>query len=227
MQRLTQDWERRATSLKGSEVPRLGVNAATIFRLLLRYSNWCRRRRNAPGLKLFLDGQGQYTETILELLPVAADRSLLGYHRKMENAFPDYCLICDELLALPSPERTRIACFVSDLHRAVGRRFRFAEMGLYLGNYHKTPFGVHVDGCGVISFPVVGRKSFKVWSPRKGRPRADSGSQRLAATPREAVYWPSTYWHIAESKGDFSATWSLGFWIKARRGQRRRSWIFP
>jgi hypothetical protein len=27
------------------------------------------------------------------------------------------------------------------------------------------------------------------------------------------TYWPSSAWHIAESDGSFSATWSLGVWV--------------
>ncbi len=27
------------------------------------------------------------------------------------------------------------------------------------------------------------------------------------------TYWPSSAWHIAESNGSFSATWSLGVWV--------------
>jgi len=27
------------------------------------------------------------------------------------------------------------------------------------------------------------------------------------------TYWPSSYWHIAESDGTFSVTWSVGIWV--------------
>jgi hypothetical protein len=33
------------------------------------------------------------------------------------------------------------------------------------------------------------------------------------AKPGDIAYWPSTYWHIAESDGSFNATWSIGMWL--------------
>jgi hypothetical protein len=35
----------------------------------------------------------------------------------------------------------------------------------------------------------------------------------LEAVPGDMTYWPSSEWHIAESDGSFSATWSLGVWV--------------
>ncbi|MGZ6442099.1 MAG: JmjC domain-containing protein, partial [Pseudobdellovibrionaceae bacterium] len=114
--------------------------------------------------------------------------------------------------------------FTDELYRHVGFPNRFSEMGLYLGNYRKTPFGVHVDSCGVFSFPVVGLKRFRLWTPAfvKKNPGLDrafkydkykKNSQLLEVGPGDMTYWPSSAWHIAESDGSFSATWSLGVWV--------------
>lgn len=35
----------------------------------------------------------------------------------------------------------------------------------------------------------------------------------MTASPGDMTYWPSSEWHIAESDGSFSATWSLGVWV--------------
>jgi hypothetical protein len=97
-------------------------------------------------------------------------------------------------------------------------------MGLYLGNYRKTPFGVHVDRCGVFSFPVIGIKKIRLWKATyvKKNPQLDrafeytkykKASQLIEARPGDMTYWPSSSWHIAESDGTFSATWSLGIWV--------------
>ncbi|MGZ3772049.1 MAG: JmjC domain-containing protein, partial [Bdellovibrio sp.] len=114
--------------------------------------------------------------------------------------------------------------FTDELYRHVGFPNRFSEMGLYLGNYRKTPFGVHVDSCGVFSFPVVGLKRFRLWTPAfvKKNPGLDrafkydkykKNSRLLEVGPGDMTYWPSSAWHIAESDGSFSATWSLGVWV--------------
>lgn len=175
-------------------------------------------------MKFFIDGHAQYHEEILELLPVSKDKSLLGYHRRMHELFEDYCLVCDELVQVAGLQWSLLGDFAMGLYRHVGFPVKFAEIGLYLGNYRTTPFGVHVDGCGVLSFPVEGEKHFRVWSPQivAKNPRLKRShefrsfqkhSQLLVAKPGDMAYWPSAYWHIAESNGLFNATWSLGIWL--------------
>lgn len=201
------------------------LDAAEVFRLLVRYTDECRERQDPSGYKLFLDGERVYDDLeILELLPGEADQSLQGYHRRMNELFPDYCLVCDELLQVNDKKQNRLTEFTQTLYRHVGFPNRFAEMGLYLGNYRKTPFGVHVDGCGVFSFPVAGTKKFRIWKPEYVQKNPDLNrafdyskhkkqSLLLTAKPGDMTYWPSSAWHIAESDGHFSATWSLGVWV--------------
>ncbi len=70
----------------------------------------------------------------------------------------------------------------------------------------------------------MGKKKFRLWDPEfvdniQALQDAFSyeaykkHSQVLLAKPGDVTYWPSTYWHIAESDGSFSATWSLGVWV--------------
>lgn len=142
----------------------------------------------------------------------------------MNEIFSDYCLVCDELLTVNSKKQHLLTDFTDELYRNVGFPNRFSEIGLYLGNYKKTPFGVHVDSCGVFSFPVVGKKIFRLWTSAyaKKNPSLDRAfkydkhkkySQVLEAQSGDMTYWPSSAWHIAESDGSFSATWSLGVWV--------------
>ncbi len=120
--------------------------------------------------------------------------------------------------------------FTNELYRHTGFPNRFSEMGLYLGNYRKTPFGVHVDRCGVFSFPVVGQKKFRLWTTSFVKKNPDlertffykkynKSSQVILAQPGDMTYWPSSAWHIAESDGVFSATWSLGVWVDKPHSQ--------
>jgi ribosomal protein L16 Arg81 hydroxylase len=217
-------WENKPTAIRNALLPVLDIKADEIFRWLLAYSDICRRTRSADGIKFYIDGNAQYVEEIIELLPVEKDRSLLGYHRRMQEMFSDYCLVCDELLQVSREKWPVIANFTNAIYQHVGYPNRFAEIGLYLGNYKKTPFGVHVDGCGVFSIPVIGTKTFRLWAPNfvekhpslKESHRYSSfkkNSTLLSAVPGDIVYWPSPYWHVAESEGEFSATWSLGVWV--------------
>ena len=218
------NWEKKAILVRNFESSLSEINEEQIFMMLVSYSNQCRKTTSARGFKFYVHGQRQHEEEILQILPLEKDRSLLGYHSRMEKIFSDYCLVCDELLQVSQDNWGKLCAFTDKLFSYVGFPNRFSELGLYLGNYRKTPFGVHVDGCGVFSFPVVGQKKFRLWTSAfvKKNPklnRADHYSQFkknsvvFNAKPGDMTYWPSSAWHIAESDGSFSATWSLGVWL--------------
>lgn len=217
-------WEKKTLILKDVDSSLRLIDAVQIFNLLVRFSDRCRKTKKLDGLKLYLDGERQYSDEILHLLPKKRDGSLEGYHNRMNEMFADYCLVCDELLQLDLEAWRELLTFTNSLHRYVGLPNRFSEVGLYLGNYKKTPFGVHVDNCGVFSFPIVGTKRFRIWKPEfvKKHPtlirahryeKFKKASELVTASPGDMTYWPSSAWHIAESDGSFTATWSLGVWV--------------
>jgi ribosomal protein L16 Arg81 hydroxylase len=223
-------WEKQAQVFKNISSPLLELDQNEIFLLLVLYSDRCRKSKNAEGMKFYVDGHRQFETETLRLLPKKSDRTLAGYHERMSELFPDYCLVCDELLQVNHTKQDKLIEFTRELYRAVGFPNRFAEMGLYLGNYRKTPFGVHVDGCGVFSFPVAGKKTFRIWKPDyvSLHPKLEQAfsyakhkahSQVLTARPGDMTYWPSQDWHIAESDGSFSATWSLGVWVDQKHSE--------
>lgn len=217
-------WEKKPLHLKNVKSALLEMSDDAIFDLLVLYSDRCRKLKNPEGFKFYIDGMKAYDEDVLQVLPVKKDKSLAGYHARMQKVFSDYCLVCDELLKSNVQYQDLLTDFTDELYRHVGFPNRFSEMGLYLGNYRKTPFGVHVDNCGVFSFPVAGVKKFRLWKPNyvKKNPGLDRAfnynrykkdSLLLTASPGDMTYWPSSAWHIAESDGSFSATWSLGVWV--------------
>jgi hypothetical protein len=217
-------WEKKSKVFKHFDSPIAELDQAYIFKLLVRYSDRCRKLKRTDGLKFYVAGERQHDEEILQILPVKKDKSLLGYHKRMNQIFADYCLVCDELLQVSLEKRDILVNFTHELYKHVGFPNRFSEMGLYLGNYRKTPFGVHVDGCGVFTFPVVGQKKFRIWKPEYVKKNPDlveaqiytkhkKNSELLTAEPGDMSYWPSSAWHIAESEGEFAAAWSLGVWL--------------
>jgi len=231
-------WEKKPKLAKNFQSPISEIKENQIFSMLVEYSDHCRKDKSPQGFKFYVDGQRLYEEDVLQILPVQKDKSLLGYHARMEKQFSDYCLVCDELLQVSQENMETLQAFTSGLFSHVGFPNRFAEMGLYLGNYRKTPFGVHVDGCGVFSFPVVGKKTFRLWKPGfvKKNPalnRADhyakfkKHSELLTAYPGDMTYWPSSAWHIAESDGSFNATWSLGVWTDRTHLENLESALRP
>ena len=217
-------WEKKPLALKNVKSPLLQIGEAEIFRLLVLFSDRCRKLKDASGFKFYIDGVQTHPEDVLQVLPVKQDKSLLGYHKRMNALFSDYGLVCDELLQANADKQSLLSDFTSELYKHTGFTNRFSEMGLYLGNYRKTPFGVHVDSCGVFSFPVTGRKKFRLWTSAfvEKHPDLDRSfsyakykkdSVVMTAEAGDMTYWPSSAWHIAESDGKFSATWSLGIWV--------------
>lgn len=217
-------WEKKPLVLKNVKSALLEMTGDEIFELLVLYANRCRKLKDPTGFKFYIDGFKADADDVLQVLPEKKDKSLEGYHDRMKVLFADYCLVCDELLQVNLKKQHLLTEFTDELYRHVGFPNRFSEMGLYLGNYRQTPFGVHVDSCGVFSFPVAGKKRFRLWTPAfaKKHPELDrafsyeklkKNSTVLEAHPGDMTYWPSSAWHIAESDGSFNATWSLGVWV--------------
>ena len=218
------NWERKSIVVKNIESELLQLNDTEVFKLLVAAANQSRKDRSPLGFKFFVNGIRSSDLETMFVLPKRSDLSLLGYHERMERVYQDYCLVCDELLQVNENKQAILNRFTQDLYQQVGFPNRFAEMGLYLGNYRKTPFGVHIDRCGVFSFPVVGEKKFRTWSSDyvKKNPGLEQSfrynkhkeqSHLLNVKSGDMSYWPSSAWHIAESNGQFTATWSLGVWV--------------
>lgn len=218
------NWERQPLIVKNFNSSVSKIDKNQIFDMLVNYSNVCRKNKTVTGFKLFVDGFRQHDDDVLQILPIKSDRTLEKYHLRMEKIFFDYCLVCDELLQTSQMQYELLNDFTNNLFWHVGFPNRFAEMGLYLGNYKKTPFGVHIDSCGVFSFPVIGHKKFRIWTSeyveknKKLNQAHDYSKYKkdsllLKAEPSDMTYWPSSSWHIAESDGSFNATWSLGIWV--------------
>ena len=92
------NWEKKPLVLKNVKSDLLEMSDTAIFDLLVLYSNRCRKLKNPDGFKFYINGEKAYDEDVLQVLPVKKDQNLLGYHSRMKAMFPDYCLVCDELL---------------------------------------------------------------------------------------------------------------------------------
>ncbi len=218
------NWEKKPAHFSKINLSIMQLDQNTVFDWLVGYSNYCRKTKTTEGFKFYINGESQYQNEVLQSLPIKSDKTLLGYHQRISELFSDYCLVCDELIQVSGAAWNVLGDFTKKLYQKVGLPNRPSEIGLYLGNYKKTPFGVHVDGCGVFSIPIVGEKKFRLWTAAYVKKNTDlelafeyphhiKASKVLTAVPGDLTYWPSSAWHIAESNGSFSATWSLGVWV--------------
>ncbi|MDH4185358.1 MAG: hypothetical protein OEV08_00045 [Nitrospira sp.] len=76
---------------------------------------------------------------------------------------------------------------------------------------------------GVLTLPLIGRKSFRLWDDRTIRRNPDligatdydtarTPSRVLSAGVGGMIYWPSRDWHISEESGGTSMALSIGLW---------------
>jgi len=117
----------------------------------------------------------------------------------------------------------RVRGFLRGLYVRVGLPADRAEVDLFSGSYPRSRSGIHRDSADVFCFVVDGRKRIRVW-PRTAfsensywygvgagrRPRA--GSTCLDGEPGDILYWPSSYWHVGESRGGTVSSLSLGLY---------------
>jgi hypothetical protein len=123
---------------------------------------------------------------------------------------------------------TMYQCFspiADQLHEVMGMPAGGMDLVGFLGDYRRSPFGIHKDSQDVITFVVKGRKRMLVWpleafsdrpevkqvgSTLAGRgasivlrDQADYSSAVRMATvldgqPGDVMYWPASAWHIAD-----------------------------
>lgn len=86
----------------------------------------------------------------------------------------------------------------------------------FIGNYPATPFGIHRDPAGVLSFTLAGTRTYYTWPPETfvnghpdlGTPDPDviarhlPTAERFDVAPGSLMYWPSNRWHLVASPGE-------------------------
>jgi len=114
---------------------------------------------------------------------------------------------------------SRLRQFLQGLYEITGVPSQ-AGVELFLGSYARTPTGVHRDEADVFCIVVEGRKKFRLWpgeairssAPMHGPAPYENYLKRsfcLEGGPGDIIYWPSSYWHVAESEGGMGSSLSV------------------
>jgi len=114
---------------------------------------------------------------------------------------------------------SRVRQFLQGLYEIAGVPSQ-AGVELFMGRYARTPTGVHRDEADVFCFVVEGKKKFRLWpgeairssSPMQGPAPYENylkNSFCLEGGPGDIIYWPSSYWHVAESEGGMGSSLSV------------------
>jgi hypothetical protein len=159
-------------------------------------------------------------------MPRSRDAGLQGYLARVraEAGQTDVALFASNFqVELGWVVFRRFCQFLEGLYQFTGLPALQVEADLFLGNYRRTTLGVHRDSAHVFCLAVEGRKRVRVWpaeavssiSPRTG-PRSYAhllkNSLVLEGGSGDILYWPASYWHIAESDGRPGSSLSLAFY---------------
>ncbi len=154
-------------------------------------------------------------------VPRADDGSFEGYGQRLGHALGSerYALIINTFHSFSFALWSRQRAFFGELWRRVGLPLTGAITTLFHGNYEHTPVGVHKDRFSTFLFAVAGKKRMRFWPER---PWTDPATSRVTAMldyqahlessftvdvePGDILYWPSTYYHVGESRGGGVAT---------------------
>jgi hypothetical protein len=205
-----------------------------MFRAVVAASDRYRDNHSEAEVRVYLDGSllpwDKRNEEIAAMLPKQSDGGFDGFEDRMEASLGNR----DYTISLPNIHRfdrtlwNRVCRLLDDLYQYVGLPNDWdgwVDSNSFIGRYSRTPFGVHWGPMAVLTFPVIGRKLFRGWDDdyvQKHPDLHDSHeyadhlvtSRVLAGSAGDVIYWPSRFWHIAESDKAFTAAFSIGFWCE-------------
>lgn len=213
-------WERRPLAV-GDILAVPPTSPEALFQTVVRSCDLSRGKTGVT-LRYYVAGQPQEVPKVYHLLPKASDAGFAEYDGRVRDALggAEYSLVVNNLEVHDFPLWSWSRSFLKGLYERVGMNKLGVYYALFIGNYSKTPFGVHQDEESVFHFPVVGTKSMRVWPEAYAlkHPRLRMAleyeefvkdSTLLKAAPGGLIYWPSGAWHIGEYVGEFTASLAL------------------
>lgn len=210
-------WEQRPLVLR-TPFARSFATPSEAFQWFVRASAGYR-----PGgrfIPMFYIDQLKVLADIGKHLPKLQDGSASAYAERLarELKIGRFGLVVDDI-HLDENLWLRLRAFVGGLFQVIGIPGEVNALG-FLGNYAKTPFGVHKGDSTNFMFVVEGRKRIRAWPDSyfrdKEKPTASLDYERflsdaitLEGEAGDLLYWPSDYWHIGEDAGGLSIAISL------------------
>jgi len=203
-------WGRRPFVIK-QPFKGLFATPAEIFQGLLHSSAQFRAGDESFPLGFYFEHASLLAE-IGRFLPEPSDKSVAGYAERITAQLQgrQFGLIVEEFQTRDATLWQRMREFLRPLYEFTGIPGENAKATIFLGNYERTPFGLHPGESENFQFVIDGRKRLRVWPPDFFRDIGDvshtldyqrylDGSIILDGEPGDVIYWPSGYWHIGEA----------------------------
>jgi 50S ribosomal protein L16 3-hydroxylase len=222
-------WGRRGTVLSGPAGAPL-ASADQVFASLVAASEHWSGADRAFIPEFFVD-HAQLLTDVHRLLPRAADGAVKGWMARVtaELHGRPFGFVVDDYHVHDALVWRRVREFVRGLYALTGLPGEDVKATLFLGNYARTPFGLHRGRSDNFMFAVDGLKRIRAWPDAffRGKPdltnrldyeRYNDASVVLDARPGDVIYWPASYWHIGEDAGGPSIAISLALFMEPQPG---------
>jgi 50S ribosomal protein L16 3-hydroxylase len=217
-------WNRKPTVIRAPFRSPI-VTSADVFRAVVTATRRLREPTDDFSFRLE-KGRVVLDKDLDRWLPRAEDGSIKRYVSRVGRsaARRQFAIfVSDFQIELGWAFFSRLQQFLKGLYEIEGVPSGRAEVDLFMGNYRRTHTSVHRDSADVFCFVVDGRKRIRAWpgnaisssSPVTGPSqymRFLGQSICLEGKPGDIIYWPSSYWHVAESGGWFGSSLSLGLY---------------
>jgi 50S ribosomal protein L16 3-hydroxylase len=216
-------WEKRPAVFRGAVPPTFLTSAGT-FRAAVEAVRGFVELRHAPIR--FYEGTGLRQVNLREWLPRDDDASFAGYGRRLEPALGGrgFSLVVNNLQRFDFDYWCRLRRVLRPLYERVGVPSETADADLFVGTGAHTPFGMHKDRASNFCLVLEGRKRFLLWPHDVFRDRPDlvhttrydayrDIAMTLEGDAGDVLYWPSSYWHVAESDGSLSVTSNVALYL--------------
>jgi hypothetical protein len=220
-------WEKRPGVFPGLGASLVTANGA-FANVLAACDRW---RSGAPAQIRFFREDALLQSRLGKYLPIDRDRDLAGYAARIAPLLQGqgFGLTVNGFARYDFSVFTRVRRFLGGLYERVGLPGDVTDLDVFLGNYRRTPFGIHTDTSSNFCVVLDGKKRFLLWPGPVLDERRDlhhsvdydhvrSEAIVLEGAPGDVVYWPSSYWHIAEGGGELSGAMNISLYVGDRRG---------
>jgi hypothetical protein len=215
-------WGRRPTVVR-QPFARAIASPAQVFAAMIAATD--RLQSDDLDFALTIDG-ARVGADVERWLPTKQDRSLQHLAERIAGHVPGSTFavfVRAFQLELGWEFWKRVRRFLTGLYALVGVPAHRAEVDLFAGSYPRSRRGIHLDSADVFCFVIEGSKRIRLW-PRSAFPDGaywyGFGGERkhlprstcLDGEPGDILYWPSSYWHVGESRGGTVSSLSLGLY---------------
>jgi len=184
-------------------------------------------------LRFYIEN-AQLTADVGKHLPALADRTTTGYAKRISRMLGGrrFALIAQNFQAFAPDAFLRFKEFLHGLSGFIDLPREETKATVFLGNYRKTPAGLHAGASSNFKFIVEGRKRMRLWPDQylRGKEGADGttdyarfvhAATSLVGKPGDVIYWPSDNWHIGEPVGGLAVSVSLALFVHKRSSMLR------